>query len=110
MNAAMVAMNEIENLAAQIALRFKPERIILFGSHAYGRPTPDSAVDLLVVIPDDGNPLGKAGEIRCALDNRFPLDIIVRDPHDLKRRIQWHDWFLIEVTQKGRILYESAHG
>ena len=106
----MVAMNEIENLAAQIARRFRPERIILFGSHAYGTPTPDSDVDLLVVIPDDGNPLRKAAEIRSAVDDRFPLDILVRDPQELQRRIQWHDWFLIEVTQKGRILYESAHG
>ena len=47
---------EIQKLCEQISRDFRPERIILFGSHAYGSPTPDSDVDLLVVMPFEGSP------------------------------------------------------
>ena len=52
----MVSFADIENLAAQIAREFRPEKIILFGSHARGAPSPDSDVDLLVIMPFDGKP------------------------------------------------------
>ena len=50
----MVERSEIEDLAGRIAKEFKPERIILFGSYASGAPSPDSDVDLLVVLPHQG--------------------------------------------------------
>lgn len=54
----------IDDLAERIATAFRPERIVLFGSFAYGSPTPDSDVDLLVVVPCVGKPWRKAAEIR----------------------------------------------
>jgi len=108
-NAAMVAINEIENLAAQIARRFKPERIILFGSHAYGTSTPDSDVDILVVMPHNGDPLGKAVEIRCAIDRNFSLDVLVRSPDELQWRLAENDWFTREIVEKGRVLHQTEH-
>ena len=87
---------------------FHPEKVILFGSHAYGRPTPDSDVDLLVVMPAR-NELDQAVRIDLAVGAPFPLDLIVRTPKNLARRLSWNDWFLREVVEKGIVLHEAAH-
>jgi predicted nucleotidyltransferase len=50
----MISTALIEEVAERIVREFNPERIILFGSHAYGTPGPDSDVDLLVVLPFEG--------------------------------------------------------
>jgi len=104
----MVAMSQIEELVGRIAEQFRPERIVLFGSYAAEAAASDSDVDLLVVMEHEGNPLGKAVEIRRQVDARFPVDLIVRDPRDLRRRIEQNDWFLKEIVQKGRVMYEAA--
>lgn len=101
--------SQIEQFARQVVEQFRPERIILFGSHAYGNPSEDSDVDLLVVMPHEGKALRKAIEIRLALDAPFPLDLLVRDPAVLQQRLEWGDFFLREVVEKGEVLYEAAH-
>ena len=108
-NTSMVALTDIEDYARRVVERFAPQRIILFGSFADGTPTEDSDVDLLVVMPVEGNPIDKAAEIRRALGHAgFPLDLIVRDPDDLAWRLEQHDWFLLEIMQKGQVLHETA--
>lgn len=57
---ALVRRNEIQEFVARVASRFHPSRIILFGSHAYGLPSADSDVDLLVVMPHEGEAWMKA--------------------------------------------------
>jgi predicted nucleotidyltransferase len=104
----MVAMGDIQAFAERIVEQFRPQRIILFGSHAYGTAGPDSDVDLLVVIPDGGRPLHKAAEIRRQVAAGFSLDLIVRDPDVLRWRIEQHDWFLKEIVEKGKVLYAAA--
>jgi len=76
----MAVMRQIRELVGRIAREFKPRRIILFGSHAYGKPTPDSDVDLLVIMPCRGRTLDKEFEIRQAIRAPFPLDVLVRTP------------------------------
>jgi predicted nucleotidyltransferase len=106
----MPSLNDIQALADQIARDFHPDKIILFGSYAYGTPTPDSDVDLLVVIPHDGEKaVDQAIQIRKVLEPDFPLDLIVRDPRTLRQRIEWGDFFLREATARGTVLYESAY-
>lgn len=104
----MVAMGDIQAFADRIAQEFKPRRIILFGSHAYGTAGRDSDVDLLVVMPDGGRPLRKAAEICRRVAAGFVLDMIVRDPDVLRWRIEQHDWFLKEIVEKGKVLYAAA--
>src|ERR1700733_6845532 len=77
---AAVPMRVIRRFARQVAERFQPDRIILFGSHAYGTAHADSDVDILVVMPAR-NQLDQAVRISVAIDPPFPLDIIVRTPH-----------------------------
>jgi len=105
----MVALTDIQAYADRIAERFNPQRIILFGSHASGEPDAYSDVDLLVVTDVDGNPLNKAVEIcREAGDPGFAMDLLVRDPADLRWRLEQHDWFLLDIMENGRVLYEAT--
>ena len=105
----MITSSQIRQVSDEIARRFQPERIILFGSYAYGTPTEDSDVDLLVVmsLPDKGR--GRASDIRLHLDISFPLDLIVCDPVYLEQRIAMNDFFLREVTEKGKTLHAGDH-
>jgi predicted nucleotidyltransferase len=105
---AMVSMGVIEEYVRRLVREFRPIKVVLFGSHAYGVPTLDSDVDLLVVMPDGGDPLTKAGEIRSRIPRNFSLDLIVRDPDTLRRRIEQHDWFLKEVDERGKVLHEAS--
>ena len=93
----------------RIVAELKPEKIILFGSYAYGNPTPDSDVDLLVVM-----------ETRMRLKNRylavsrllrpreFPVDIIVKTPRELEKALKTNSFFTREIYTKGIVLYERS--
>jgi predicted nucleotidyltransferase len=102
-----VQRQDIEDLVNEIAREFQPEQVVLFGSHAYGTLTEDSNVDLLVVLPFAGRGSAKTLEIVHRLNPRIPVDIVVRTPEDLHRRLSWNDFFLREITEKGEVLYES---
>ena len=104
----MVDMDAIEQLADRIAEEFRPERIILFGSYAHGTATSDSDVDLLVILRFEGKGPYKAAEIMNKVRPRFALDLLVRTPEQIQQRLAWNDFFLREITEKGKVLYESA--
>src|SRR3954463_3903175 len=94
----------IRKYVAQVVERFRPERVILFGSHAHGRPTADSDVDLLVVMPAS-NQIDQAVRIGLSVPAPFPLDLIVRTPENLAYRLKSNDSFLREVVDRGIVLY-----
>src|SRR3989442_596588 len=83
---ATVPRQRIRDYCKAVARAFRPDRIILFGSYAYGCPRPDSDVDLLVVLPFRGNDVAKAIEIRSRFDTPFPMDLIVRKPEFIAKR------------------------
>jgi predicted nucleotidyltransferase len=97
---------EIEQLAGRIARQFDPERIILFGSHADGRADAESDIDLLVVMDHPGRPVEQTLAIRRFLDYRKPLDVLVRTPAELRRRLDLGDRFLQQVIEEGIVMYE----
>jgi predicted nucleotidyltransferase len=98
----------IEHIVHEIALRFRPRRVILFGSYAYGHPTPDSDVDLLVVMDTPMRAVDQAVAIREAVDFPFPTDLLVRTPQQLEERLAMNDAFLKEITSRGIVLYEAT--
>jgi len=102
-----VTLDEIERIVRQIAARFHPQRVILFGSHAYGEPTPDSDVDLFVVMETEGNPLHTAARISGEIDHPFAMDILVETPKYLAEALAEKDLFETEVMTKGVVLYEA---
>ena len=105
----MIAPSRIRALCHRIAEEFRPERIILFGSHASGHAREDSDVDLLVVIPFRGKCARKAVEILNHVEPDFPVDVIVRTPRQMRERLADSDFFLREVVKNGKIHYEAAH-
>jgi predicted nucleotidyltransferase len=106
---AGITMRAIRRYARQLAERFRPEKIILFGSYAYGEPNADSDVDLLVVMPGR-NQLDQAGKIYLEIPAPFPLDLIVRTPRKLNQRLANGDLFTTYIMSNGKVLYEAVHG
>jgi predicted nucleotidyltransferase len=105
----MINHKSIAELAERIVEEFHPDRIILFGSSVLGTASEDSDVDLLVIMPIEGSGLRKAAEIVNKINPRIPVDLIVRDSEDVRHRLEKNDFFLREVMEKGKILYESAN-
>jgi uncharacterized protein len=99
-------MRVIRRYAHAVAEVFHPDRIILFGSYAYGSPHDDSDVDLLVVMPAR-NQLDQAYRIRRAVRVPFPMDLIVRTPAKVRRRLKEGESFLTEIMSRGKVLYEK---
>jgi predicted nucleotidyltransferase len=97
----------IRRFARQVAEHFQPDKIILFGSYAYGTPHDDSDVDILVVMPAR-NDIDQAIKIRLAISAPFPMDLIVRTPKELRWRLEEGDWFLREIVSNGKLLYEKV--
>lgn len=85
---------------------WKAEQIILFDPYAYGQPRPESDVDLLVVMHTPCKETEQAVLICRAIDSHFGLDLIVRTPATLARRLALDDPFLQEVVSEGKVLYE----
>jgi uncharacterized protein len=102
-----VPMAVIRKYARQVAEHFKPEKIVLFGSYAYGTPHEDSDVDLLVIMPA-WNELSKAAQIDIKLDRTFSLDLIVRTPKNLQWRLDERESFHTEIVTRGKVLYEKG--
>jgi uncharacterized protein len=102
----MIDMEQIEALSSQIAREFEPERIILFGSYAYGTPAADSDVDLLVVLPFEGKGFRKSLEILNRLNPHFAIDLLARRPDDTSRRYAEGDPLIREALDRGKVLYE----
>ncbi len=104
----MISRSEIQAFVDQVASRFRPARVILFGSYAYGKPNEDSDVDLMVVMPHRGPGADVATRIRLSCPRNFPIDLIVRSPAELRRRLKMGDRFLAEITSKGIVLHEAV--
>ena len=106
----MITRAQIQTLADRIAAAFDVERIILFGSHAYGTPTQHSDADLLVLMDFDGPSGDQRRRISAAVGRPppcdFPRDIIVRTPADAARRYRQFDPLIREALEKGQTLYE----
>jgi predicted nucleotidyltransferase len=102
-----VPLSAIRRYAKKIASKFDPDRIILFGSYAYGQPHEWSDVDLLVVMRahDETN---QAIRIINSLEAPFSLDLIVRTPEKIERDWRDGDWFLREVLAKGKVIHEKT--
>jgi predicted nucleotidyltransferase len=102
-----IPQKAIDQVVEQIVEKFKPQKIILFGSYARGNPRPESDVDMLVVMDTKLREVQQAIKICQEIDYRFGLDLIVHTPKKLSKRTKMGDWFLRDVLQEGKVLYES---
>jgi len=105
-----VPMEAIQMVVNRIVEEFKPEKIILFGSHAYGTPKPWSDVDLLVIMESELSAHDQRMKIaRFLIPRPFGIDVLTRTPKDLDYRIKEGDFFLKEIMTKGKVLYEKPN-
>jgi len=103
-----IKMSDIKGFVMRVAQTFKPQKIILFGSYAYGKPEEASDADILVVMDTPLRSVDQAITIRKTIKASFPLDLIVRTPQQIEERLSQGDFFLREVLTKGKILYEAS--
>lgn len=96
--------NTLQEIASFIKQKFGAEKVILFGSYAYGNPTQDSDIDLLVIMETREEFSKEATRIRIAIDEMLPdkpMDILVRTPDFITERINKNDFFIKEILTKG---------
>jgi predicted nucleotidyltransferase len=105
----MVDEQSIKELTERIVREFHPQKIILFGSYVSGNAGEGSDVDLLVILPFKGQAIRKSAEILKKVQPRIPVDLLVHTPDYVRKRLEWNDFFLREIMERGKTLYESSH-
>jgi len=104
-----VGEDEFRAIVDRLARELRPEKIILFGSYAYGDPTPDSDVDLLVIMETEASGGERYSMVSVLLEPRqFPVDILVRTPSEVERALAKGDFFIREIIDQGHVLYERS--
>lgn len=101
----MISRKRLSGIVHSIVERCSPEAIILFGSHAYGKPTSGSDIDLFIVANIEGLASERIRIVRRAIREDIPVDVVVRTPEEVERALSGRDWFVKEVFAKGKVLY-----
>jgi predicted nucleotidyltransferase len=101
--------DELPVVVAKIVSQLRPEKIILFGSYAYGTPTPDSDVDLLIIMDTQAPRKERSWAVsRLLIPRPFPVDIVVKTPREIDHALAGRDFFLQEILDRGKVLYERS--
>jgi len=104
------AKNALDRVKEILEEKYKPEKIILFGSYACGKFTKDSDIDLLIIKNTNKSRIDRFVEVKRIIYNpetRIPISPIVLTPKELEERINLGDDFLREVVEKGVVIYEG---
>lgn len=96
-----------QEVTRRLVAELEPDRIILFGSYAWGAPDEDSDLDLLVVVPhSEVSPTLRAVRAhRCLRDIPFPVDVLVKTRAEVERGTHVPASLISEVLERGRVLY-----
>lgn len=93
----------------KIVQELKPDKVILFGSYAYGTPNPHSDVDLLVIMKTKASLKDRSWAVsRLLLPRPFPVDILVKTPKEVENSLKEGDFFLKEILTRGKVLYDRS--
>lgn len=103
-----ITLNDIRKKIDKVIKKYNPDKIILFGSYAKGTSTSFSDVDLFFIIESDQSSWDLSVEISSMIQHSFPMDIIVRTPGEVKKRLQAGDFFIKDILQHGIVLYERT--
>lgn len=110
-NFRRVHKRQIQWAVNQLVEALHPEKIILFGSYAYGKPNRNSDVDMLVIMESEKRwTVRTADAYRAVHGKTFPMDLIVRTPQEMATRLAIGDPFIKEIMERGKILYERRDG
>ncbi len=103
----MVKEKEIEDVVKRIVENYKPEKVYLFGSFAWGKPNKDSDVDLFIIKNTEAKHLERDKTVRRIINRELPADLLIYTPEETQRRLGIGDFFIKNILQKGKVLYES---
>lgn len=110
MVASVEAEEVIQSILEKLVADYAPQRVILFGSYAYGNPRPDSDIDLLIIKETPERFIDRWVTVRHILSDpkrRFPLETLVLTPQEVSRRLRIGDQFITEILEKGEVLYAA---
>lgn len=110
----MVASKEvreiIQDILEKLLTGYAPQKVILFGSYAYGNPQPDSDIDLLIIKETSERFIDRWVTVRRLLSDpkrTVPLETLVLTPQEVSKRLAIGDQFLAEIIEKGEVLYAA---
>lgn len=99
-------LRTIEEIKTRLVESYNPDRIILFGSHAAGRPQDESDIDLLILKDTKDRPIDRRVQVEKILaDRSMPLDIVVYTPQEIRYLFSMGSSFIEEIIETGRVLY-----
>lgn len=103
---ASLIQHAIENITAQLIQKYKPEKIILFGSAARGDAAPGSDIDLLIIKRDTPSySADRIMEVSDLVERDVPVDFLVYRPEEFEKRVSLGDPFIELILKEGKILY-----
>lgn len=106
----MVAMDTITDFGRRMGRYLHAHKVILFGSYAEGQPTEDSDVDFFVIADFQGRTVDKSVDVRMQLNPSFPMDLLIRTPEMIRKRLSMQDPFIDRILTEGKVLYEAHNG
>ncbi len=101
----------VRKIVEKLVAEYSPQKVILFGSHAAGKPDSDSDIDLLIIKDTQESffdRLASARRVVSGTHKGIPLDLLVLTPQELDARLRKGDQFLTEITEKGQLLYAAC--
>lgn len=102
------SQKEIKKITGIIAKKYQPEKIILFGSYAWGKPTKDSDADLFIIKDTKERKIKRMQNIFSFLrEKNIPLDVLVYTPKEIEKRLQMGDFFIEDIINNGKLIYEK---
>ncbi|MEK6861138.1 MAG: nucleotidyltransferase domain-containing protein [Nanoarchaeota archaeon] len=96
---------QIDSIKNQLIKKYKPEKIILFGSGASGQMGPDSDLDFFIVKDDKKDPYKRIVEVYGLVDKDIAADFIIYTPEEFSERLRLGDPFIKSIVSEGRVLY-----
>lgn len=103
----MKNQKEIKKITDQIVKRYKPEKIILFGSYAWGKPTKDSDVDLFIIKKTDKKFGSRLFDVAKVINSEMGTDALVYTPKEWEDGLEKKYYFFKEINNKGKLIYEK---
>jgi predicted nucleotidyltransferase len=100
----------LQNMVQKLVAEYAPRKVILFGSHAYGAPTPDSDIDLLVIKETSDRFIDRWVAVQHILTGThpaIPVETLVLTPQEIDDRLAINDQFIAEILEKGQVLYAA---
>ncbi len=108
----MIANTQIRKIITdsvnKISFEYNPKKIILFGSYAYGDPTEESDIDLLIIKNTDKRPIDRWLEVKKFLrdiSQTVSISPLVYTEKEIADRLAIKDFFVKDILEKGEVLY-----